>query len=283
MKLGIALITYSRRERALSTLAALLQHTTHTASWCVADDGSRDGTADAIRHKHPSIPVLSGPNRGVAWNKNRALWHLRHCEVVLLIEDDASPTEDGWEQAWIEGTQLHGHLNFNGGWFQDGIVSGSGTVVDPYLSQGTSAQVVGYSREALEHVGYLDTRFRSYGMGHVEHSFRMIRAGYGGQVVSGGMGDFDGWQLGTESAFQVHRRQPPRVLFKLLTSPVHVTHEHSHRDPCPVREAANQVRFAELVLGQVYRPPWSCDSEMATFRAEMAGTREVVAPLRLIA
>ncbi len=270
MKLGIALITYSRRERALATLAALLRHTNTPATWCVADDGSQDGTTDAIRHCHLSIPVLSGENRGVAWNKNRALWHLRACDVVLLVEDDASPTENGWERDWIAATERHGHMNLNGDWFRGGIVSGSGTVADPYASQGTSAQVCGFSREALEHVGYFDTRFRGYGMGHIEHTHRLIRAGYGGCVVSGELGDYDGWQLGTETAFQVHRRPAPQVLTYLLTSPIHVTHEHTHRDPCPAKQAANEARFAELVRGQVYRAPWSCDGEVAAFRAEMA-------------
>ncbi len=277
VRIGIGVITYNRRERLLATLAALQARTSTPAIFVVADDGSRDGTADAVRHAHPLVRVVGGENRGVCWNRNRALWalHVEHrCDVVILVEDDAAPTEDGWELDWILAARRHGHINLDGAWFRDGVVSGSGTPADPTVSQGVSGQVSAFSSKALHHVGFFDTRFQGYGMGHVEHSFRMIRAGYGGQVVSGKAGDFDTWQLGNSTAFQMAWRGLPEVRFFLLRSPVRVHDEGSHRDPCPVRIAANQVRFAELVHDQVYRAPWSCDGEMERFRAEFEETRQ---------
>ena len=98
----------------------------------VADDGSADATAEVIA----SFPVkrVMGPNMGVCWNKNRALFALHEvlgCDVVILIEDDTYPNVRGWERNWIEAAQRYGHANLAGEWFKSQFVRGTGTVEDP--------------------------------------------------------------------------------------------------------------------------------------------------------
>jgi hypothetical protein len=53
-------------------------------------------------------------------------------------------------------------------------------VEDPILSIDVSAQCASYSRQALLYGGFFDSRFRGYGHEHVEHTRRLVRAGYGG-------------------------------------------------------------------------------------------------------
>ena len=268
-RLGVGVITYNRQPRLAATLAALLLHQSVDCVWVVADDGSTDGTASFVGLQYPEMTLVTGQNRGVAWNRNRALWQLyvvERCDVVLLIEDDACPDASGWEADWIRATLRHGHVNLAGEWFKAGFVRGAGTPTDPVLSQGVSGQVSAFRRDALDYVGFYDTRFRGYGMAHVEHSLRLIRAGYGGEVVLGKVGDFDLHQLGKPGA--EIPTSLPEALFYLLRSPIVVNFAASHASP--EAETRNRARAVSIVHDQVYRAPWSCDGEMIAFRSEMA-------------
>jgi hypothetical protein len=129
------------------------------------------------------ITVVTGPNMGVAWNKNRALFLLGtmlRCDVVILLEDDSYPVRDGWTNAWVQASERWGHVNLAGEWFRDSFLRGTGTIDDPILSKDVSAQCSGFSRPALLFGGYLDSRFRGWGHEHVEHTRRLLRIGYGG-------------------------------------------------------------------------------------------------------
>ena len=274
VRVGIGVVTYNRRERLHHTLSELLRCTCHPCQWVVADDGSTDGSAGMVQACFPGMAVVTGGNRGVAWNRNRALWWLhvvQRCDVSILIEDDTSPGQIGWEADWIAAARLHGHINLAGEWFSGGFLRGRGTVADPIASMGVSGQLSAFSREAVDHVGYYDTRYRGYGMGHVEHTFRMIRAGYGGEVVTGNAGDFDAWQLRQAGAILPSRL--PEALFYLLSSPIQVADDDSCRHTDPDAEHRNIRHFATTVHDQVYRPPWSSDGEMLKFRLEITASR----------
>ena len=118
VRLGVGIITYNRAQVVAETVARVLAHTRHPFALAVADDGSEDGTAERLREK--GVQVVSGRNMGIAWNKNRALFYLigiLSCDVVILLEDNSRPNQDGWERESIEGTRKWGHNNFTGDWF----------------------------------------------------------------------------------------------------------------------------------------------------------------------
>jgi len=215
----------------------------------VADDGSVDGTADLVRSG--GVTLVTGPNMGIAWNKNRALFLLaaiRHCDAVILLEDDSSPTVDGWEQEWLRAIQLWGHANLAGDWFRDSFIGGTGTADDPILSTNVSAQCSGFSRNALLYGGYFDSRFRGYGHEHVEHTRRLMRVGYGGTYE-----EMDG---------------AVRPIYKLLQSRINVTNPTSFSNQ-PDRDR-NWLICRELLFDEAYRMPWRDDAELLQFRAEIA-------------
>ena len=184
MKFGIGVPT-SRRPALLRRCVEKIQALTTTPhEIVVADDGSGDETARMLA----TLPVayILGRNMGVCWNKNRLLVALREvmkCDIILLMEDDTFPNVRGWERPWIEGAEKFGHVNLAGVWFRDRFLGGKGTVDDPVRSESISGQVTVFSREALDTIGYMDTRFRGYGYGHVDHSARLVRAGYGGVIL----------------------------------------------------------------------------------------------------
>jgi glycosyltransferase involved in cell wall biosynthesis len=246
--LGIAVISYNRIEGVKNTIKHIQDNTLQPYELVVADDGSPDGSTSILRGLGHA--VVSGKNMGVCWNKNRALFYLsvvKKCSTVILIEDDVWPTAPGWETDWIEAARYHGHVNFAGDWFSEGFVSGSGAPKDPFISRFVSGQCSAYSAEALSYVGYLDTRFRGYGVGHVEHTRRFIRAGYGGLLV----------RIDT----QLHQR------FALIKSTIRVDNAQSYKDKEQV--AKNEKLFTEIKDEPVYRSPWRTDGEMAQFRGEI--------------
>lgn len=161
MTLGIGIVTYNRRDVLLGTLDAVLRHTRAPSRLLVADDGSTDGTVEAVHDLR--IPVVTGQNAGVAWNKNRVLFALRGCDPIILLEDDTRPSAPGWEAPLADGARRWGHVNLAGDWFAHAFVSGAGTADDPILARETSGQCSAFSAEALAWVGYLDTRFKGYG------------------------------------------------------------------------------------------------------------------------
>ena len=179
---GIGIVTYNRKAILSDTIDRVRALTRQPdATLVVADDGSTDGTLAMLREKQ--VPVITGVNMGIAWNKNRALFLLSHmlgCETVILLEDDTQPTRSGWEAEWIEAARRWGHVNFASDWMQEHILSGAGTVADPVRSRLITAQCAAYSREALTFGGFFDPRFSGYGHEHVEHSRRLVRVGYGG-------------------------------------------------------------------------------------------------------
>ena len=93
-RIGIGVVTYNRRDIVLDTIEAIRGMTGYAdVALVVADDGSTDGTIEALRGKR--VPVITGANMGIAWNKNRALFlldRLLGCEAVILLEDDTRPT-----------------------------------------------------------------------------------------------------------------------------------------------------------------------------------------------
>ena len=109
--LGVGVITRNRLAILRETLAALEEFTTVPYVLVVADDGSDDGTARWARDRRG--PVVTGPRRGCAWNKNRALLYLAArttCDPLLLLEDDTRPTAVGWQDVWIAAAHRRGHV-----------------------------------------------------------------------------------------------------------------------------------------------------------------------------
>jgi glycosyltransferase involved in cell wall biosynthesis len=249
--IGIAIITYNRSKFAARTYQKVVEHTKAPHEIVVVDDGSQDDTVAVLRGL--GATVITGRNMGVCWNKNRGLFYLhevRCCDVVILLEDDTAPKRDGWEEIWAEASLKHGHIGYAGPWFSHAFIGGSGTSEDPFLSTAVSGQCEGFSREALSCVGYLDSRFKGYGVGHAEHSMRFIRAGYGGKVM-----DPD------------NKDVTKRFAFHLISSDLAVSDPGGNKTPEQIR--ANFQVLREIQDEPVHRWCWRSDVEMRQMRSEM--------------
>lgn len=246
-RLGIALTTYNRRDALLDLIGRLERFTSVEYDLVVGDDGSSDGTREMLADLR--IAAVRGPNKGIAWNKNRGLYHLANfteAEVLLLMDDDVLPQTHGWEQEWIAAAHSFGHVNFVPSHLRRFVLTGACRAADPGITHVVGGQCLGFTREALLHVGYFDPRFGKYGHEHSDVSFRCLRAGFGG----------------------VRRRSGPEpsAYFYVIDSGLALRDVPSNSDMESLER--NGALLAAAAGDAIFRLPWRSDAEMAEFLGE---------------
>jgi GT2 family glycosyltransferase len=86
--LSVIVVAYNGRELVLQTLrSARAACGDITCEWLLVDNGSSDGTADAVRAEFRDVRVFPAANRGFAAGNNVALPHARGRYVLLLNPD----------------------------------------------------------------------------------------------------------------------------------------------------------------------------------------------------
>ncbi|UKJ78075.1 glycosyltransferase family 2 protein [Azospirillum brasilense] len=246
--IGIGVITYNRVDCLAKTIKKIKENTNHSYEIIVADDGSSDDTRLFLEENE--INYVTGQNKGISWNKNRALFYLNNftqADLYFIIEDDSYPIEPEWEAPWVEALHLWGHINLLPPWYQDKIVGGAGVPQDPYICRSLTAQVSAFTKEVISYCGYYDTRFKHYGFEHADHTIRIVKAGYGGRPIP------------TEN--------PHEADFFYLSHGFSVDTGHSYYDEAHV--AANGRVLDEVIKDEIHRPAWRGDDEMKEFRREI--------------
>lgn len=261
LRLGIGVVTYNRKDLAARTVDCVRRFTNHApAELVVADDGSTDLTAELFRAR--DVCCVTGPNRGIAWNKNRALYMLSqilNCDVTILLEDDTSPAAVGWETEWIAAALRWGHVGFAAPWIRHSFLSGSGTAADPIVATAVTAQCAAWSRAALLSAGYFDSRFTGYGEEHMEHTMRLIRHGFGGTLAI-----VDGVQCD---------------LFYLLRGALTIADAPGYFNDVQVDR--NRALARELSQDIRRREPWQDQTEKTAFTDEISAALTLTPPMPL--
>jgi glycosyltransferase involved in cell wall biosynthesis len=252
IKIGIGIVTFNRLERLKQVVAAVRKHTKSYYELVIAEDGGSDGSREWC--KSEGLRVISGPNAGVCWNKNRALFALQSlgCDPILLLEDDCYPVEDGWDQDWRVATALYGHVSYAHPKLNAWKISGSGRATDPVVNYKATAQCSSVSGIALAETGYLDTRFKGYGVGHAEWTTRMKRGGFG-----------------YRKAINVDGRLVKANLY--INGGLVAEDAPTFKDRSNI--AKNEALFDELKSEPPYRHPWSSEDEKVQFLKEQASAK----------
>lgn len=89
-RLSVIVVSWNTRELTLQAVASVLaQPVDGGCEVLVVDNGSADGTVDALRERFPTVRVLPvGRNLGFSGGNNLGLWHSRG-EYTLLLNSDA--------------------------------------------------------------------------------------------------------------------------------------------------------------------------------------------------
>jgi GT2 family glycosyltransferase len=180
MILAIGIVTYNRREYLEKVVNAVRRYTASPYYLVAADDGSTDGSREFL--SDANVTCLGNINRGIAWNKNRVLYTMMTevaSDCMIMLEDDTLPNKIGWEGEWIKTVSKYGYCTYAHPKVADSILGGDGTSDDPFACTKITSQCSSVTREAVDTVGYFDSRFKGYGVEDGEWSTRLRNSGYG--------------------------------------------------------------------------------------------------------
>lgn len=198
-RVEVVIPSFDRADLALGVLTALESQTYRDFRAVLVDDGSGDGTAEAVRRRFPAARVVALPrNRGFAGAVNAGL-RTSPAELVALLNNDARP-ERTWLAELVRALDAHpdcdgaaslilreepkGAIDSAG----DGVSSlllpypiGSNEPDDGRYSCerpvfAASGGAVLYRRELFDAIGFFDERFFAY-FEDVDFSFRAQLAG----------------------------------------------------------------------------------------------------------
>ncbi|KAA0678260.1 glycosyltransferase family 2 protein [Roseomonas genomospecies 6] len=246
-EIGIAITTYNRKSFILKLVERIRCLTKSKYKVVICDDGSSDGTVEALKEKGEI--VLGGKNKGIAWNKNRGLFYFQNickAETIILLDDDVLPEVAGWDYEWHLACEKVGHVNFIPPHFHRLTKNRKMTATDLGIGPMVGGMAIGQSAKALANVGYMDNRFGRYGHEHADFSFRFLRAGFGGVMYNDGGND--------------HR------YFYLIDGGITIKESESFGTQEDLNR--NNELLWELEKDYIYRLPWRNDEEMHEFLGE---------------
>jgi GT2 family glycosyltransferase len=87
-EVSIVVVAYKARDFVLRCLASIEENVSLPVEAIVVDDGSEDGTPEAVRREFPGARVIEQPeNRGLAAGRNAAVDAFRGRKVLMLDSD----------------------------------------------------------------------------------------------------------------------------------------------------------------------------------------------------
>ena len=188
---GIAICHYNRTSNLEQIISKVQETAPVNCKIFVCDDGSDVGvhnnsiieSVETICSKL-KIPCIVGPNKGVAANKNRALWALQDCHFLTILEDDLVPIKKGWFEAYETAACLSGIHHFCR--VQNKEVEESVYDFHKYMTQNNLTPIYGPSprgdltfltKEVIRRVGAFNPKFIGAGYAHGEWTERVVKTG----------------------------------------------------------------------------------------------------------
>jgi GT2 family glycosyltransferase len=180
-KYGVGIVHYNRTKHLGAIVTAVKETVPEGTKIVVADDGSTENVESVL----PSdVLYIKGPNRGVSYCKNRALFALQDFQYIALLEDDLIPIEKGWLEIYSEVSMLTDNHHFCR--VQDKEIQETHMDFKEFLHSKNYTPIYGSSprgdftfitRTVIQQVGGLNPRFLGIGYAHGEWSERINAAG----------------------------------------------------------------------------------------------------------
>lgn len=180
MKIGIGVISYKRPNECLEVCRSILntvdQSSDNYTFICAVDQRDITEYNDVAK----IFPIVNGDNAGVAMNKNRALWKLRNCDLVFLLEDDFKPIRPGWVDLYRTGIKETGMQHFNHIRLDHRdklhkIIRMPSFVLGIY--QRNTAQLMVMTKAVIDKLGAFDVRYGKFGYEHSDYTRRCKMSG----------------------------------------------------------------------------------------------------------
>lgn len=182
VKLSYVIVTHQRREPLMRTLE-MLTRTTPLPRWqwetWVVDNGSTDGTVEAVRSQYPDVQLIRRPGNEGVWARSYAFGPARG-EYLILLDDDSYPIDDAAAKsmAYLDAHQkcaaVVGRVVLPTGLLEGCAfpsVMLSGAVC---LRKSVVQQVGGFRREFFRKAGEYDFSFRIWDAGYTIERFEDV-------------------------------------------------------------------------------------------------------------
>lgn len=182
-KRGVAICTYNRPKTIGTVIEAVMRTIPSDCRLIVCDDGSELNAVRAIM-KFSNVDYIRGRNLGVGANKNRALFALKDCDFICILEDDLMPTQPGWFENYtnfVLHTNVH-HLCRVQNKFVEETVPDFGNWVTsnlgmtPIYGPTPRGDLTFISNMVVRHVGGFHPEFVGVGHAHGQWSDRVVAA-----------------------------------------------------------------------------------------------------------
>lgn len=166
MKIGIGITSYKRPEHLRLCLSQLHEYLSfHETVIYVAEDKDTD-------------------RKGVAYRKNECLSYLKDCDYIFLFDDDCFPIKKGWEQYFIDMSNITREKHFlylketpsikrigAQGMYQDGVMYN----LVKYDNCGGCFMFL--TNQVIREVGGFCKDYGIYGFEHAGYTQRIFKAG----------------------------------------------------------------------------------------------------------
>lgn len=179
---GVGIATYNRAKHLGEVIKGVLDTVTDVKV-VVADDGSTDDTAYVVS-QFKNVIYLRGPNKGVAYNKNRVLFALQNCSYISVIEDDLVPTSSGWFELYQKAAQYSGIHHFcrvQDKEIPEVIPTFSSDMANqgltPIYGESPRGDFTFITKAVINKIGGFNSKFLGVGYAHGEWSNRAFNAG----------------------------------------------------------------------------------------------------------
>lgn len=186
-RIGVAIITCNRKDFLITLLDSINKCKDSIDELVIINDGD-------VLDINPNFgKLVNNPtNLGVCKSKNYGMRYLldRECDYIFVIEDDMKILREDIFQAYVAACKETGiqHMMFAyHGPANKGNISGGRPMPRKIIDYGKlkvslNVNCVGsfcfYTKKSLEEVGLFDEEFDKNNFEHVEHSYRLAKAGY---------------------------------------------------------------------------------------------------------
>ena len=176
MDLSIVILTWNRRAEVLETVRRTLPFASRVgAEVIVVDNGSTDGTSEALSSAYPQIDLVRLPSNRGASGWNAGLERARG-EWVMTLDDDSSPEGD-----WAAEVAPVGRANRDAGILACRVLKGAARmpVTEGWGERTTDFIACGaiFRRTVFDRVGYYDPKIFLYSH-EKEYALRVLAAGF---------------------------------------------------------------------------------------------------------
>jgi hypothetical protein len=182
VKCSYVIVTHNRRQPLLRTLSILhCSQSLMSGSWeaWVVDNGSTDGTVEAVNEAYPNVKIILRPSNEGVWARSYAFDQARG-EYLILLDDDSYPIDDaasrsiGYLDIHPECAAVVGRVVLPDGSLEAcafPTVMLSGAVC---LRKSVLAKMGGFRREFFRKAGEYDLSFRIWQAGYSIERFEDV-------------------------------------------------------------------------------------------------------------